>query len=84
MKKILNVSNLKVNYGEIIAVKDISFHVREGQIVTITGANGAGKSSIMNALSGIFFHKLEIYFELRDLKILTACKCEQVAFIPFP
>ena len=54
MKKILNVSNLKVNYGEIIAVKDISFHVREGQIVTITGANGAGKSSIMNALSGIF------------------------------
>jgi len=54
MKKILNVTNLKINYGEVCAVKDVSFHVREGQIVSITGTNGAGKSSTMNALTGIF------------------------------
>ena len=53
MKIILNVSNLKVNHGKIEAVKDISFIVKEGQIVSITGSNGAGKSSTLNAISGI-------------------------------
>ena len=53
MKKILNVTNLKINYGKVCAVKDVSFHVREGQIVSITGINGSGKSSTMNALTGI-------------------------------
>ena len=53
MKIILNVSNLKVNHGQIEAVKDISISVREGQIVSITGSNGAGKSSTLNAISGI-------------------------------
>ena len=54
MKKILNISNLKVKHGQIEAVKDISISVREGQIVSITGSNGAGKSSTLNAISGIF------------------------------
>ena len=44
MKQLLNVSNLKVNYGGVYAVKKISIQVYEGQIVSITGANGAGKS----------------------------------------
>ena len=49
----LNVSNLNVNYGEVCAVKELSIRIIEGQIVSITGANGAGKSSILNALAGI-------------------------------
>ena len=54
MKQLLNVSNLKVNYGGVYAVKKISIQVYEGQIVSITGANGAGKSSTLNALTGIY------------------------------
>ena len=53
MKKILNVTNLDVNYEGVCAVKNFSIKVYEGQIVSITGANGAGKSSILNALAGI-------------------------------
>ena len=49
----LNVSNLNVNYGEVCAVKELSIRIIEGQIVSITGANGAGKSSTLNALAGI-------------------------------
>ena len=54
MKQLLNVSSLKVNYGGVYAVKKISIKVYEGQIVSITGANGAGKSSTLNALTGIY------------------------------
>ena len=54
MKQILNVSSLKINYGGVYAVKNISIQVYEGQIVSITGANGAGKSSTLNALTGIY------------------------------
>ena len=53
MKKILKVSNLAISYGGVCAVKDLSLQISEGQIVSITGANGAGKSSTLNALAGI-------------------------------
>ena len=54
MKQILNVSNLEVRYGEVCAVNNFSMKIYEGQIVSITGANGAGKSSTLNALTGIY------------------------------
>ena len=50
---VLKVKDLKVNYGGIEAVKGISFNVREGEIVTLIGANGAGKSSTLRAISGL-------------------------------
>lgn len=49
----LDVDGLHVSYGAIEAVRDISFHVARGEIVTLLGANGAGKSSTMNALVGL-------------------------------
>lgn len=49
----LEVSHLIVNYGSIRGVDDISFHVEEGEIVTLIGANGAGKTSTLRALSGL-------------------------------
>jgi branched-chain amino acid transport system ATP-binding protein len=49
----LNITDLKVNYGGIEAVKGISFEVPEGKIVTLIGANGAGKSTILKSISGI-------------------------------
>ena len=49
----LSVKNLKVNYGRIEAIKDVSFEVPEGKIVTLIGANGAGKTTTLRALSGL-------------------------------
>ena len=50
---ILKIKDLKVNYGGIEAVKGISFDVPEGEIVTLIGANGAGKSSTLRAIAGL-------------------------------
>ncbi len=50
---ILKIDNLKVNYGGIEAVKGISFDVSKGDIVTLIGANGAGKSSTLRAIAGL-------------------------------
>ncbi len=49
----LKINNLKVNYGGIEAVKGISFSVPEGSIVTLIGANGAGKSTTLRAIAGL-------------------------------
>ena len=49
----LKVKNLSVNYGMIHAVKDVSFEVNEGEIVSLIGANGAGKSTILRTISGL-------------------------------
>lgn len=49
----LKVENLKVNFGGIEAVKGISFEVNEGEIVTLIGSNGAGKSTTLRAISGL-------------------------------
>ena len=49
----LKVDNLSVHYGVIQAVKDVSFEVNEGEVVTLIGANGAGKTSILRTISGL-------------------------------
>jgi len=49
----LKIENLKVNYGGIEAVKGISFNVEEGSIVTLIGANGAGKSTTLRTITGL-------------------------------
>ncbi|HIV20767.1 MAG TPA: ABC transporter ATP-binding protein [Candidatus Scatomorpha stercorigallinarum] len=49
----LSIKDLKVSYGGIEAVKGISFDVRRGEIVTLIGANGAGKSSTLRAIAGL-------------------------------
>ena len=49
----LQIENLQVNYGAIKAVQGVSFQVKKGEIVTLIGANGAGKTSIMNTVAGL-------------------------------
>src|SRR5699024_8932850 len=49
----LTVDRLRVSYGRVEAVREVSFRAEEGSLVTLVGANGAGKSSIVNAISGI-------------------------------
>lgn len=57
MSTILKVEDINVYYGSIHAIKDISFEVNEGEIVTLIGANGAGKSSTLNTIAGLLRSK---------------------------
>lgn len=51
--KMLEVNDLEVSYGLIKAIRGVSFEVREGEIVALIGANGAGKTTIMHAVAGL-------------------------------
>ena len=53
MSELLRIEDLKVNYGGIEAVKGISLSVQQGEIVTLIGANGAGKSTTLRTISGL-------------------------------
>ena len=53
MTSMLKVDDLSVHYGVIQAVKNVSFEVNEGEVVTLIGANGAGKTSILRTISGL-------------------------------
>ncbi|NYE68779.1 ABC transporter ATP-binding protein [Microlunatus parietis] len=65
---ILEVRDLTVSYGRVEAVRNVSFSVEEGSLVTLVGANGAGKSSIINAVSGILRPRSgKINFAGRDI-----------------
>jgi branched-chain amino acid transport system ATP-binding protein len=71
---LLEVKNLKARYGAVIALKDVSFEVGEGEIVAMIGPNGAGKSTALNAVSGVLRVKDgtidtgEILFEGKSIK----------------
>ena len=53
MSTVLQVEHINVYYGSIHAVKDVSFHVEQGEVVTLIGANGAGKSTTLNTVAGL-------------------------------
>ena len=53
MSAMLEVKNIQVAYGKIVAVKDVSVTVNEGEIVTLIGSNGAGKSTTLRTISGL-------------------------------
>ena len=57
MAELLNVNDINVYYGAIHAIKGVSFHVQEGEIVTLIGANGAGKSTTLQTISGLLHSK---------------------------
>ena len=72
----LTIENLRVNYGNIRALHGISLTIEEGEIVTIIGANGAGKSTTLRAISGLVAAAPEsrLTFQGQDLKRLAADK----------
>ena len=53
MDAMLKVEGINVYYGAIHAIKDVSFQVNEGEVVTLIGANGAGKSTILKTIAGL-------------------------------
>jgi branched-chain amino acid transport system ATP-binding protein len=66
----LEVRGIEVSYGEFLALRGIDFKVREGELVTIIGANGAGKSTILRAVMGLVkCRKGEVFFQGEDITL---------------
>ena len=85
MGNILNVNNINVYYGAIHAIKGISFNVEEGEIVTLIGANGAGKSTTLNTISGLLRSKTgDISFMGSSIAKMSPNKIVQSGLVMVP
>ncbi|MBR0410127.1 MAG: ABC transporter ATP-binding protein [Eubacterium sp.] len=83
--KLLRVNDINVYYGAIHAIKGISFEVNEGEIVTLIGANGAGKSTSLNTVSGLLRSKTgSIEFEGKDISRIPAHKLVKMGLSQVP
>jgi len=80
----LKVKNLKVKYGVIEAVRGIDFEVKAGEIVTIIGANGAGKTSTLSAIFNLVKKEGEVKFVEGDISKLSTDKIVKhgIALVP--
>jgi branched-chain amino acid transport system ATP-binding protein len=82
---VLQVENLNVYYGAIHALQGISFNVDEGEIVTLIGANGAGKSTTLRTLSGLLRSRTgSITFKGRDISSMPAEKIVEAGISHVP
>ncbi len=82
---LLQVNDLVVNYGVINAVKGVSFDINEGEIVSLIGANGAGKSTILKTISGLLKPKSgKIIYENKEIQSQKAPKvvAEGISQVP--
>lgn len=71
----LEVKDLKVNYGMIQAIKGVSFHVEQGEVIALIGANGAGKTTILHTITGLLAPKEgTVTFEGTDITKIPAHK----------
>ena len=71
----LEVKDLEVNYGVIKAIKGVSFEVNEGEVISLIGANGAGKTTILHAVSGLLNKTAgTVMFEGKDITKIPAHK----------
>lgn len=85
MAELLKVNDINVYYGAIHAIKGISLNVNEGEIVTLIGANGAGKSTTLKTISGIMRPKTgSIEFEGQDITKIPAHKIVKMGLSQVP
>ena len=81
----LNAEHINVYYGRIHAVKDVSFHVNEGEIVALIGANGAGKSTTLKTVSELLHSKTgKIEFMGKDISKAEAYKLVSMGLAHVP
>ena len=84
-KLLLSVNDINVYYGAIHAIKGITFNVYEGEIVTLIGANGAGKSTSLNTVSGLLRSKTgSIEFNGKDISRVPAHKLVKMGLSQVP
>jgi branched-chain amino acid transport system ATP-binding protein len=82
---ILEVNNIETYYGPIMAIRGVSFAVTKGRIVTILGANGAGKTTILKTVSGVMDpQKGSIVFEGRDIRGLDPDRVARLGLAHVP
>lgn len=82
---VLTVENLSVAYGRVEAVREVSFSVTPGSLVALVGANGAGKSSIINAITGIIPSRAgTITFDGRDITRKPAHRLVRAGLVQVP
>ncbi|GFN34352.1 ABC transporter ATP-binding protein [Tepidimicrobium xylanilyticum] len=81
----LKIRDLDVFYGGIHALKRINFEINEGQIVTLIGSNGAGKTTILKVISGIVKQKNgQVFFQEEDISKLPSEKIVELGVIHVP
>lgn len=81
----LEVKDLQVYYGMIHAIKGVSFHVNEGEIIALIGANGAGKTTILHTITGLLASKGgEVVFEGKDITKTPAHKIVELGMAHVP
>lgn len=85
MNKVLEIKNLTVAYGSIIALRDVTIDVYQNEIVAIIGANGAGKSTLLNSISGLlsFSGEMKIFNQMITSKT-TADKIVKLGVVQVP
>ncbi|MBI5930553.1 MAG: ABC transporter ATP-binding protein [Chloroflexi bacterium] len=82
---LLEVKALSVSYGAIVALRGISFKVETGQVVTLIGANGAGKSTTLGTLSGLVKRRSgEIWFDGREISGMRPEKISRQGLVQVP
>ena len=82
---VLKLSNIESAYGPIKAIRGVSLQVREGEIATVLGSNGAGKSTILKTISGIIDpRKGTVTFEDRDITSLDPARVVQQGLVHVP
>lgn len=81
----LEIKNLQVFYGVIHAIKDVSFEVNEGEVIALIGANGAGKTTILQTVTGLIPAKSgEVLYEGVDLQKIPAHKIVSMGIAHVP
>ena len=82
---LLKVTDLVIHYGAIQALKGISFEVAEGEIITLIGSNGAGKSTTLHAISNIVRKTAgEVFFDGKDISALPPDKIVAERLVQVP
>ncbi len=81
----LEVKDLKVNYGMIQAIKGVSFEVNEGEVIALIGANGAGKTTILHTITGLLTPKAgSVVFEGQEITKIPAHKIVSLGMAHVP
>ena len=80
----LEIKNLSVSYGSIKAIRNIEININSGETVCLIGSNGAGKSSLLNAISMLISYEGTIVFKDKEIKQYTTTKLVESGLVMVP
>lgn len=82
---LLEIKNIRVQYAEVVAIRDVSLHVDKGEFVSVIGSNGAGKSTLLRAISGINRVSAgEIWFDGQKISSMHAFRTVEMGISHVP